>query len=188
MSQILLKPVFFILAFVASGVVAISTGCSSGGFKLTRQYARWVNSQNIILRIVIYLLTGIVFLFTILADMVIFNTIDFWSGTVSGGSYEFKKDGNTFYVNHEFQPGTQLKKSTIEVKNSKEELQQTVVLLETPSHEIQLWVDGKLRTTVENINSFPIAKIFNAQGVVVDEQAPLMMSTPNSARILAKFQ
>lgn len=188
MHQLLLKPVFFLLAFLASGVVAISTGCSSGGYKLTRTYARWLNSQNIILRIVLYLLTGIVFAVTILIDLVIFNTMDFWNGTISGGSYEFKKDGNTFYVNHEFQPGTQLKKSTIEVKDSNDRLQQTVVLLETPSHEIQMWVDGKLRTTVENINSFPIAKIFNTQGVVVDEQAPLMMSTPNSARILAKFQ
>ena len=109
------KLLFYLSSLSASAIMALTTGCASGGFKLTRQYAGFVNRQPTILRIIIYLLTGIVFAVTMLIDMVIFNTIDFWEGRVSAGSYEFKKGDKTFHVRHEFMPGTILKRSTIRV-------------------------------------------------------------------------
>lgn len=72
MKHVLIRPLMIGLA-VWSAVLA--TGCASGGFKLTRQYAQFVNRQQLILRIVLYILTSIVFAATLLIDAVIFNTM-----------------------------------------------------------------------------------------------------------------
>jgi hypothetical protein len=104
---------FYVASFVACGIMALTTGCASGGFKLTRSCARWVNKQNLILRIIIYIFTAVVFAVTILIDYVIFNTIDFWEGTVSGGHYDFQDSDRNYHAFHEVMPGTQLKRSTI---------------------------------------------------------------------------
>src|SRR5690606_10112033 len=100
------------------------------GFKITRQYARFVNSQMIVLRIILYILTSIVFAVTLLVDMVVFNTIDFWNGTVSQGDYEFKDGGKTYHARHEILP-SKLKQSTIKISDENGKHLQEVVLRET---------------------------------------------------------
>lgn len=168
MRKLWVKP---LLCITALSVALLATaGCASGGFKLTREYARWVNSKNIILRIILYILTAVVFAVTMLIDLVIFNTMDFWNGTVSQGDYHFKGENKTFYVKHEFLPNTLLKRSTIQVKNDKEELIQTVVLSETKSGEIEMFVDGKIRARVKNISSLPVASVYNKAGQFVEDQ------------------
>ncbi|HWU42875.1 MAG TPA: DUF3332 family protein [Bdellovibrio sp.] len=169
------KKLFYLGSFAACGVMALSTGCASGGFKLTREYAQWVNSKTLILRIVLYLLTFVVFAVTLLIDMVIFNTMDFWDGKVSQGTYEFKDGNKTFYVKHEFLPETGLKQSTIDVKDEQARLLQNVVLKETPNHEVELYVDGQLRSRVRDIHSLPVANIYNEKGQLVKEDVGLVM-------------
>ena len=156
-------------ALAACGFMALSTGCASGGFQLTRKYAGFVNKQHIIIRIVLYLLTGIVYAVTLLIDMVIFNTIDFWEGRVSAGEYNFKQGERTFHVRHEVLPGSTLKKSTIQVLNKDQSLAQTVILQQTLSGEIELHVDGVLRSKVRDIHSLPVATIYSAKGAFVAE-------------------
>jgi len=151
-------------AFLASLVVAFSVGCASGGFKLTREYARFVNKQHIIVRIIIYLLTTIVFAVTLLVDMVIFNTMDFWQGRVSAGEFKFSEGEKTFHVRHEILPGAPLKRSTIEVFNPEKSLLQTVVLQETTGGEIELFVDGVLRGKVRDLEGLPLASVYDAKG------------------------
>ena len=51
------------------------------------------------------------FAITLLVDMVIFNTMDFWEGRVSAGEYNYQSGDKTFYVRHEILPGTKLKRS-----------------------------------------------------------------------------
>lgn len=145
-------------------VLGLTTGCASGGFKLTREYARFVNSKSLILRIILYIFTSIVFAITLLIDMVIFNTIDFWEGKVSQGDYEFKKEGKTYFARHEVLSGTGLKRSTIKVSDVKGQLLQEVVLMETEKGEIDFYVDGQLRTRVKNIHAAPVAWIYDSQG------------------------
>jgi hypothetical protein len=157
--------------------MALTTGCASGGFKLTRQYAGWVNSQNIILRIVLYILTSVVFAVTLLIDAVVFNTMDFWEGRVSQGTYEFKDATKTYQVRHEFQPGTQLKRSTIQIKDLNQARLQEIVLSETASGEIEMFIDGKLRTRVHSISEAPVASIFDGSGKLVDEHVVLIAPT-----------
>lgn len=180
------KTIISVLTLLACSFAALTSGCASGGFKLTRQYARWVNSQMIILRIVLYIVTIPIYGITILIDVVVFNTMDFWNGTIAAGAYQYKQDGKNYFVNHEFQPGTQLKQSTIEVKNEKLALLQTMVLKETPSGEIEFYVDGKLRTKVTDISSFPVATIFSVSGENVQEEAPLLKTSLLAAQALAR--
>lgn len=182
MKSLLTKPLFYLTSLAACSVMALSTGCASGGFKLTREYARWVNGQNIILRIVLYILTSIVFAVTLLIDMVLFNTMDFWQGKVSKGDYQFKEEGRTYNVKHEFLNGTQRKQSTIAILDEKSSLLQTVVLTETEKGEIELYVDGKLRTRVTDINTLPVASFFRVDGTLERTDLSVLGSTVAIAR------
>lgn len=164
------KSLFYFGSLAACSVLALTTGCASGGFKLTRQYARWVNSQNIILRIVLYILTSVVFAVTMLIDVVVFNTIDFWEGKVSEGTYEFKEGTKTYFVRHEILPETKLKRSTIQVFDANRVRLQEVVLHETPSKEVELIVDGKVRTRASDISKIPVVSIFDERGSLVESK------------------
>lgn len=174
MNKICSKLLFYVGSLVACAVMALSTGCASGGFKLTREYARWVNSQNIVLRVILYILTFVVFAVTMLIDAVLFNTMDFWQGKVSQGTYEFKDEGKTFIVKHEISPGTSLKKSTIDVLGEKSEVLQNVVISETAKGEIELYVNGKLKTRVTDISSLPVASFYGENGQVTQQDLGLL--------------
>ena len=168
------KSLFYLGSLFACGLMALSTGCASGGYKLTREYAKWVNSKSLIIRIILYILTTVVFGVTLLIDAVVFNTIDFWNGTVSGGKLEFKEGERVYQVNHEILPGTNLKRSTIKVLNADGSPFQLIVLNETTSGEIEFNVDGKTRTRVRNITSIPIASLYDTNGKLTDEKFLLL--------------
>jgi len=170
MHKMMKHPFSYLSMFAACSIMALTTGCASGGFKLTREYAGWVNSQNIILRIVLYLFTGIVYAITLLIDLVIFNTVDFWEGHISAGTYNFNKDDKTYQVKHEYLPETKLKQSTIHILDLKHKLLQEVVLRETQSHEIEMFVDGKLRARVHGISELPVASVFDSKGKLIEEK------------------
>jgi hypothetical protein len=159
---------------IACFFMALSVGCASGGFKLTRQYAGFVNKQDLIIRIVLYILTGVVFAATMLIDMVFFNTMDFWEGRVSAGDYMFNQGEKTYHAHHEVLPESNLKRSTIEVFSAEKKLLQTVMLQETKAGEIEFYVDGKLRTKVRDISNLPIASIYDAKGKLVSEELALV--------------
>lgn len=159
-----------ICALLAFTTTCLSTGCASGGFKLTRQYAGFVNKQDLIIRIILYLLTAVVFAVTVLIDMVIFNTMDFWEGRVSAGDYQFKEGERTFHAHHEVLPGTGLKRSTIKVTGADNQQIQEVVLNETPDGEIEVLIDGKLRTKVHGINEVPIASMYGKDGEWLEDR------------------
>lgn len=96
--------------------------------------------------------------------------MDFWEGRVSANTYEFEKDNKKFFVKHEISPETKLKKSTIEVKDFNQKLLQTVVLKETEKEEIELYVDGVLRTKVDNIRSLPRLTSFDKSGKLLEKK------------------
>ena len=169
-SKSLKNTLSFIPAFVACFIMALGTGCVSGGFKMTRDYAGWVNKQDVIIRVILYIVTFVVFLVTILIDVVINNTEDFWDGTVAQGNYDFHRDGKTYQAHHEFMPGTKLKRSTIEVRDTNKKLLQIVVFKEVAGGEVELYVDGKLRTRVRNISKLLVVSIFDKNGVKTKEK------------------
>lgn len=167
----ILRKIFFTCSFAACSVLALSSsGCVSGGFKLTRSYARFVNNQHIILRVILYILTAVVFAVTLLIDVIYYNTVDFWNGNVSAGVYNFKVKDRSYVAKHEYLPQTNLRQSTIQIFNETNKLLQTVVLRETTSGEVELYVDGKLRTRVSDLSKLPVARHFDATGKLVEEK------------------
>ncbi len=185
MRQALSRPAFFLASFAACAVMGFASGCASGGFKLTRQYAGWVNSQMIIIRIVIYLLTGIVFAVTMLIDAVVFNTMDFWEGRVSQGDYLFNQGEKVFQVKHEILPESQLRRSTIETRDLQGKLIQVTVMMETTAGEIELIVDGVKKAVVRDLKTFPTALLMNERGETVREES-VLASMPLSAMLFAR--
>ncbi len=151
MNQIFKKITLFFTTICALIFMTFTTGCASGGFKLTRQYAGWVNSQNIIIRIILYILTLPVYTVTLVIDAVIFNTLDFWDGRVSQGTYELKGEGKKHVVTHEFQPGSKLKKSTIKVKDLNNKPIEEIKFIETKLGKIEFYVNGKLKKVIDSL-------------------------------------
>lgn len=170
MQKFLSKLLYFTGTATACLMMIFTTGCASGGWELTRDYSVWINSKKTVLRVVLYILTIPVFLITILIDTVVNNTIDFWRGKVSDGTTTvFHKDNKSFFVTHEILTGD-LKRSTIIVKEG-EKLLQTVVLSETQKHEIELSVDGVVRTRVGNIeNALPLLSSFDKNGKMIEQK------------------
>lgn len=186
MGRLLSMMLYYFGAFAACTIMIFNSGCVSGGFKLTREYARWVNSQNIILRIILYILTSVVFAVTMLIDVVVFNTVDFWEGRVSEGTYEFKDAKKMYHVKHEFIPGSGLKRSTIHVKTLENVAVQEVVLLETTDGQIQLYVDGKMRAQARDISTFPNTIVFDDRGNVIEEKTHWFMMPGSDSQKIVK--
>lgn len=150
-------------ALISCAIISTTVGCASGGFQLTRQFARWVNSQQIILRIIIYIVTIPIFGITMLIDSVVFNTMDFWNGRVSQGDFQFQEGEKTFHVQHRFEPATGLRQSTIEVAEAGKHIQ-TILIRELSSEKIEMLVDGTRRALVNDIQSLPQISQFDANG------------------------
>lgn len=176
---------FYVSSLLACTFMAMTSGCASGGFKLTRQYAGFVNNQNIIIRIILYILTSVVFAVTMLVDLVIFNTMDFWEGRVAQGTYEFSKDGKNYQVHHEILPEHSLRRSTIQIYDVHHKLMQVVVLSETANGNIEMSVDGKLRAQVRDVHSLPIAAVFDPAGTLTGEKFLLMELPANPVAVSA---
>lgn len=166
-----LTTLFCTLVVAGSGLS--TTGCASGGYKLTRQYAHFVNSKSLILRIILYIFTFVIFGVTLLIDSVYFNTMDFWNGTVSQGTHEFTQGDKKFVAQHEIDPNG-LKKSTIRVFSADGQQLQEVVIQQTSTDNIEVHVDQKLVAQVSNIQEFPIATVFDKKGQSV-QSTPLLM-------------
>ena len=144
----------FLAATLLCGLGA-NTGCASGGYKLTRRYATFVNHQNIIIRIVLYILTSIVFVATLLIDAVVFNTIDFWEGRVSANDYSFEKDGKMYLVKHYYLGEKKLRNTEIEIYSKNNGLmkaaEKSIHLAETETGQVQIFEDGALKETIDSI-------------------------------------
>lgn len=179
------KFLFYLGACTASLLMIFNTGCASGGFKLTRQYAGFVNRQSLIIRIILYIFTSVVFAITMLVDMVFFNTMDFWEGRVSQGTYEFNSGDKKFVAKHEILPGQNLKRSTIDVYSKSGDKLQTVILRETAQNQIEVLVDGQMRMRVDHIRDVPVASHFDAQGSLL-RTASVPMGEDREVAALAK--
>jgi hypothetical protein len=58
---------------------------------------------------------------------------------------------------------TNLRRSTIQVFDRDHQLLQKVALIETPEHEIEVYVDGTLKARVHGISDVPVASFYNGK-------------------------
>jgi len=167
----MLKNWILSLTAIFTGLIASQfSGCASGGYKWTRAYSQWVNSTHIVLRILIYLLTGVVYYVALIVDLVIFNTMDFWNGRISKGTYEFKEGDKTYVVTHDIQNG--LRNSIIKIHQSNGQIK-TLEIRETSQNEIELYQDGRLQAKGTDLNSLPQIVVYKADGKTIDSQTYL---------------
>lgn len=169
----------FVLVISTSLLSLAQVGCASGGFKLTRQYARFVNKQQIVIRVVLYILTSVVFVATLLIDAVIFNTLDFWEGRVSASESSFEKDGKHYAVKHYFEGEEKLKNTEIRVFDSgvpAARAASTIHISETSSGVIKVYENGVLKATINSIKDLPEITLFKG-GKAVPWRSPIMVSS-----------
>jgi hypothetical protein len=126
-----------------------SSACVSGGFRWTRSVARYVNSNSVLPRVLLWAAFVIlpVYLLAFLFDVILWNTLDFWSGSVSAQNTTFEQDGAKIEVAHSANP---LKKTVITViaKDGKRTVSE---LRETERHSIEVLVDGVKKGEVESV-------------------------------------
>ena len=159
----------FLILIAAISVTALTTGCASGGFKITRKFARLINSQHIIIRIILYILTAPVFGITLAIDAIIFNTIDFWEGKVSAGSHQFEEGDKVYLVQNEYVGEDKLRKSTIRIQEKSGKIFKTIVFHETDQKQIKVLVNGELKSVVKSIGDFPVAYMYKSDGQVSEK-------------------
>lgn len=181
MTKLYKKLTLITAAFLSVGVTLTTTGCASGGYHLSRSLAGWINKQDLLLRVILYIFVGGAFFFTIIADMIYFNTVDFWSGKVSAGVYEFKEGNKAYVVNHSFE--NDLKRTEIQINDLKGKKLQNVILKETKTQEIELYVDGTLKAKVDSIESLPKITTFDTQGNILKHE---VVPDINYGKIAAK--
>lgn len=160
----------WVLSIVSVWVALIATqfsGCASGGYKLTRKYSQWVNSNHIIIRVIVFLVTMPLYGILLLIDAVIFNTIDFWTGTVAKGTYEFNKGDKTYVVTHDIKDG--LRNSLIKITNA-DKTQNTIEIRETATHEIEMYRDGQIQAKASSLNALPLITQYKEDGKTIASQ------------------
>lgn len=162
------KMVLVVSAFLSAGLMVATSGCASGGYSISRSFAGWINKNNILLRIVLYIFLGGAFLFTLVADLLVMNTIDFWTGKVSQGTYEFKDAEKTFVVKHSLQGD--LHQTHIEIKNSQGKKLQDILMKETARLEVEYYLDGVLKAKFDNIESVPRVTQFDRKGRIFKQE------------------
>lgn len=150
-----LKQLILFLMVLTSSAVQVS--CASGGYKFTRKFSQFVNSKNIVLRIILYIVTIPVFGITLAVDTIIFNTLDFWDGKVSANEYSFSEDGKEYVVKHSIE--NNLKRTNINVFEDNK-LIASHALVETKDNKIQVFNNNDLKYEVENLNGLALLSTF----------------------------
>lgn len=169
---------FKLLLAALIGLMGLAhTGCASGGYKLTRKYSQFVNKQNIILRIILYIVTVPVYGITLLVDAVVFNTMDFWGGRVSSNIYHFEDGGKLYAVKHSFEGDDKLRKTEIKVldKTNKQKVESIVVLEEQAGGKIRVTENGKLKVIVDEIDNLPKITLYK-DGRAEKAHLPMMLA------------
>jgi hypothetical protein len=140
-------------------------GCAAGNYGLTRTVAKWNLKMSVVPRVLIYIAFVIIPVYGLatLFDLVINNTIEFWSGkaAVTAKNEIFEQDGHRVEVAHSMSP---LKRSEFKSYDQKGMLLATTVFAEEQSGEISVFVDGVKRGQVKEIDQNIIQMMtFNGQ-------------------------
>ena len=167
----------FLLVAMMSFMGLAQTGCASGGYKLTRKYSQFVNKQQIILRVILYILTLPVYGVTLLIDGVIFNTMDFWEGRVSANTYQFEEAGKVYAVEHTIDGRDDLRKTEIKIFNNSnnQSPDSVIVLQEQVGGKIKVMENNQLKAIVDDIYNLPKLTLYK-NGVAEKAEFPTIIA------------
>lgn len=130
------------LALTAAAVGTPNIGCVGGNFNAIRTIAKWNLSFSILPRIIVYILLIIIPVYPIAGflDIVIFNTIEFWtnSNPIHASNSVFEKDGIKVAITNTADP---LRKTVMLLTYPDGKIQE-IRMEETELHAIRVFVDG----------------------------------------------
>jgi hypothetical protein len=148
------------------------SGCAAGRFHLTRAVGGWNNRMPLLPRILVYVAFVIIPVYgvTLLADFLVTNTIDFWSGTSTASNASYERDGVKYAVVNRKDP----LKHTIITAQAPNKLPQVIEFKEQASGKIALWIDGVQRAEVSDLNEMNSQlKIYSQDGITLASQHTL---------------
>ena len=133
-------------------VTTFSSGCAAGNFGFTRGVAKWNLKMALLPRILVYILFVIIPVYgvALLLDLILNNTIEFWTGSalLTAQNKTFYKDGLRVDVVHSADP---LRKTVMTVYDKMGKVSSVVELRENSHQAIELYVDNVKKAEVTNI-------------------------------------
>ena len=136
-----------------AAIVAVTSisGCVVGNFGLTRKVGQWNSSFSPVPKTIICVALYLgVYEFTMLFDVFLNNTVEFWtdSPVVTAQNQVFHKNGYRIVINNRRDP---LRSSTYTVYKSGR-VQSVSELRETKNGAIDVYVNGELKAQVKSLH------------------------------------
>ncbi|MGZ3682209.1 MAG: DUF3332 family protein [Bdellovibrionota bacterium] len=182
-----LRSVAMILALAVTNSTLV--GCAAGDFGFTRGVAHWNLRFSLLPRILVYILLIIIPVYPIamFLDVILNNTIQFWTGSAVfvAQNKTFYKDGLRVEVAHSANP---LRKTVITAYDKDGKVASTVELRETAQKAIELYVDNMKRAEVKDIRDGirlleeTSGHVTKARTFALDEFAGLDLESPARVR------
>lgn len=139
------------LLVVAFSHAALS-GCAAGNYGFIRTVAKWNLKMSLLPRVLVYIAFVIIPVYPIamLLDLLIGNTIEFWTEKpiITVAHKTFEKDGMLVQVDHERNP---LRKTTLTATDKAGKISVTQII-ETPKQTIEVFVDGVKKAELKDIH------------------------------------
>lgn len=166
------------------------SGCVAGNYGFTRSVSKFNLKMSLVPRVLVYIAFIIIPVYgiAILLDLLINNTIEFWSGKAvhTAQNHTFEKDGLRIEVAHSLDP---LRRSEFKSYNAKGELISTTELVEQESGAIAVIVNGESRGEVKMIDKHLIELLtFNQEpglGLTVQHIDPAALGSLNGEGVAA---
>lgn len=149
-------------------------GCAAGNFGFVRSVAKWNLKFSILPRVLIYIAFVIipVYPIAVLLDVIIGNTIEFWTGSaiIHAGTKTFRKDGNEVRITHSLSP---LRKTVIE-STDRNGHKDVTEIVENADHSIHVLVNGVKRGEIKDIEKdLSTLLTYASDGLTLDREIPL---------------
>lgn len=120
------------------------TGCAAGNFGATRSVAHWNQRFSLLPRIIVYIALVVIPIYPLamLFDMLLNNTLEFWTGRpiMNAKNQTFEKNGYRIEVAHSLAP---LRKTVITAYNKAGQVESVSELRETAGKTVEVYVNGR---------------------------------------------
>jgi hypothetical protein len=162
------RPLIFTLIALTTSLSM--NGCAAGNFGFVRSVAKWNLKHSLLPRILFYILLVIIPVYPIalLLDLLINNTIEFWTGSapMTAKNETFHKDGYRVDVAHTMNP---LRKTVMTAYDPKGAVASVVEFRETAEEKIELYVNSEKKAEVKNTKE-GLIQLLNYQGSAATRQ------------------
>mgnify|MGYP003330717002 CR=1 FL=1 len=142
--------------------------CVIGNFGLTRKVANWNLSFSLIPRVIVAVILQVlpVYQVAFIFDMVLNNTVEFWTKSRLIGALlpqKFKNEAYAVTVKHAYQP---LKYTRINIKDLETLKTDTIEVVEKTDSSIHILKNGKQVANIDQATNLLVVSHYNKEGEV----------------------